>query len=103
LHFPSATGGKWVSPDRYPVSNWHTLRHPQQGRRRLDSRTGLPKIGRIGFMLRDPFLNYFALDLLIFVVVVLFYGIIAIHDVPYLIAKKRNRPHQDAIHAPPAG
>jgi len=35
----------------------------------------------------DPFLNYFALGLLIFVVVVVFYGIIAIHDVPYLIAK----------------
>ena len=30
----------------------------------------------------DPFLNYFALFLLIFVVVVLFYGIIAIHDIP---------------------
>ncbi len=50
-------------------------------------------------MLRDPFLNYFALGLLLFVVVVLFYGIIAIHDIPYLIAKKRNHPHQDAIHA----
>jgi Protein of unknown function (DUF3302) len=50
-------------------------------------------------MLRDPFLNYFALGLLIFVVVVLFYGIIAIHDIPYRIAKKRNHPHQDAIHA----
>jgi hypothetical protein len=50
-------------------------------------------------MLRDPFLNYFALGVLIFVIVVLFYGIIAIHDVPYLIAKKRNHPHQDAIHA----
>jgi hypothetical protein len=47
----------------------------------------------------DPFLNYFALGLLIFVVVVLFYGIIAIHDIPYLIAKSRNHPHQDAIHA----
>lgn len=50
-------------------------------------------------MLRDPFLNYFALGLLIFVIVVLFYGIIAIHDVPYLISKKRDHPHQDAIHA----
>jgi hypothetical protein len=50
-------------------------------------------------MLGDPFLNYFALGLLIFVVVVLFYGIIAIHDIPYLIAKKRDHPHQDAIHA----
>jgi Protein of unknown function (DUF3302) len=47
----------------------------------------------------DPFLNYFALGLLVFVVVVLFYGIIAIHDIPYLIAKSRNHPHQDAIHA----
>src|SRR3954467_8827876 len=47
----------------------------------------------------DPFLNYFALGLLFFVVIVLFYGIIAIHDIPYLIAKSRNHPHQDAIHA----
>ena len=47
----------------------------------------------------DPFLNYFALGLLIFVVVVLFYGIIAIHDIPYMIAHKRDHPHQDAIHA----
>ena len=47
----------------------------------------------------DPFLNYFALGLLFFVVVVLFYGIIAIHDIPYLIAKGRDHPHQDAIHA----
>src|SRR5215475_12739248 len=47
----------------------------------------------------DPFLNYFALFLLIFVVVVLFYGIIAIHDIPYKIAEKREHPHQDAIYA----
>ena len=44
------------------------------------------------------FLDYFALGLLIFVVLVIFYGIIAIHDIPYEIAKKRNHPHQDAIH-----
>ena len=50
-------------------------------------------------MLGDPFLNYFALGLLIFVVLVLFYGIIAIHDVPYRIAENRDHPHQDAIHA----
>jgi hypothetical protein len=47
----------------------------------------------------DTFLNYFALGLLIFVVITLFYGIIAIHDVPYEISKKRDHPHQDAIHA----
>ena len=47
----------------------------------------------------DTFLNYFALGLLIFVLVTLFYGIIAIHDIPHVIAKSRNHPHQDAIHA----
>src|ERR1700754_934691 len=47
----------------------------------------------------DPFLNYFALGLLIFVLITLFYGIIAIHDIPYLIAKSRRHPHSDAIHA----
>ena len=43
-------------------------------------------------------LDYFALFLLFFVGIVLFYGIIVIHDIPYDIAKKRNHPHQDAIH-----
>jgi hypothetical protein len=50
-------------------------------------------------MIGDPFLNYFALGLLFFVVAVLFYGIIAIHDIPHIIAKSRDHPHQDAIHA----
>jgi hypothetical protein len=50
-------------------------------------------------MIGDPFLNYFALGLLIFVVVVLFYGIIAIHDIPFKIAESRDHPHEDAIHA----
>jgi hypothetical protein len=50
-------------------------------------------------MIGDPFLNYFALGVLVFVVVVLFYGIIAIHDIPHIIAKSRDHPHQDAIHA----
>ena len=44
------------------------------------------------------FLDYFALGLLFFVVITLFYAVIAIHDVPYEIAKHRNHPHQDAIH-----
>jgi len=43
-------------------------------------------------------LNDFALGLLIFVSVFVFYGIIALHDIPYDIAKHRNHPHQDAIH-----
>jgi hypothetical protein len=45
------------------------------------------------------FLSYFALAILIFVVVILSYGMIAIHDIPYHMAVKRNHPHQDAIHA----
>lgn len=44
------------------------------------------------------FLSYFALGIIIFVILVLAYGMIAIHDIPYHIAKKRNHPHQDAIH-----
>ena len=45
------------------------------------------------------FLNYFALGLLFFVAITLFYAVIAIHDVPYEIARRRQHPHQDAIHA----
>src|SRR3954471_11946236 len=44
-------------------------------------------------------LEYVALFVLIFVGVVLFYAIIAIHDIPGKIAHDRNHPHQDAIHA----
>lgn len=43
-------------------------------------------------------LDYFALFLLFFVSITVFYGIIVIHDIPYEIAKKRNHPQQDAIH-----
>jgi Protein of unknown function (DUF3302) len=49
--------------------------------------------------MKDPLLNYFALGLLFFVVIVLFYGIIAIHDIPAKIAHARHHPHEDAIHA----
>ena len=49
--------------------------------------------------MEDPFLNYFALGLLFFVVIVLVYGIIAIHDIPARIAHARHHPHEDAIHA----
>ena len=43
-------------------------------------------------------LDYFALFLVIFVVIFFFYAIIVIHDIPYEIAVHRNHPHQDAIH-----
>lgn len=45
------------------------------------------------------FLDYFALFMLLFVIVVFFFAIIAVHDIPYEIAKHRDHPHQDAIHA----
>jgi hypothetical protein len=35
---------------------------------------------------------------MIFAFLVVFYLVIAIHDIPYEIAKHRNHPHQDAIH-----
>ena len=43
-------------------------------------------------------LDYIALGILIFASVTVFYGIIAIHDIPYEISVHRNHPHQDAIH-----
>lgn len=43
-------------------------------------------------------LDYIALGILLFAAVVLFYGIIAVHDIPYEIAVHRNHPQQDAIH-----
>lgn len=44
-------------------------------------------------------LDYLSLALLVAVVVIVFYGLIAIHDIPHVIAKHRNHPHQDAIGA----
>jgi len=35
---------------------------------------------------------------MIIVFVIVFYGIIIVHDIPYEIAVHRNHPHQDAIH-----
>jgi hypothetical protein len=44
-------------------------------------------------------LDYVALAILVFIALTLVYGVIAIHDIPYEIAKSRNHPHQDAIGA----
>ena len=43
-------------------------------------------------------LDYIALGILVFAALVLFYGIIVIHDIPFEIAQHRDHPHQDAIH-----
>ncbi len=43
-------------------------------------------------------LDYVALGLLFFVILVMFYGVIVVHDIPYEIAVERNHPQQDAIH-----
>jgi hypothetical protein len=50
-------------------------------------------------MVGDLFQNYLAVDLLIFVVVVLFTGLSQSHDIPVSVVRVRNHPHQDAIHA----
>jgi hypothetical protein len=44
------------------------------------------------------FLDYFALIIMIVVFLILVYAAIYIHDIPYEMAKKRDHPHQDAIH-----
>ena len=43
-------------------------------------------------------LDYVALGILITMAITFIYAIIYIHDIPYLIAKKRNHPHLHAIH-----
>ena len=43
-------------------------------------------------------LDFIALGIFLTVIVTLLYAVIYIHDIPYEIAKKRNHPHQDAIH-----
>jgi len=43
-------------------------------------------------------LEYLALGLLIVMSTFIIYLVIYIHDIPYEIAKKRDHPHQDAIH-----
>jgi phosphatidylserine synthase len=44
------------------------------------------------------FLDFFALGVLVMIGITVLYAVIYIHDIPYEIAKKRNHPHQDAIH-----
>ena len=43
-------------------------------------------------------LEYVALGLLLVMTTFVIYLVIYIHDIPYEIAKKRDHPHQDAIH-----
>ena len=44
------------------------------------------------------FLDYFALLLILVVLVIIFYTFIYIHELPYEAAKHRNHPQQDAIY-----
>ena len=43
-------------------------------------------------------LEYLALGLLLVMTTFIIFLVIYIHDIPYEIAKKRDHPHQDAIH-----
>ena len=53
---------------------------------------------RNGENLMNLTLDYLSLGILILVLLILVYGLVVIHDIPYEIAVKRNHPHQDAIH-----
>jgi len=44
-------------------------------------------------------LDWVTLGIWVFVIIVMVYGIIAIHDIPASVARKRNHPHTDAIEA----
>ncbi|WP_300360882.1 DUF3302 domain-containing protein [Hydrogenimonas sp.] len=44
-------------------------------------------------------LDFVALGIFVVVTIFLVYLVIYIHDIPYEIAKKRNHPHREAIHA----
>lgn len=44
------------------------------------------------------FLSYVALAILIIVIIVVVYAFIWIHDIPYMLAKKRNHPNLHTIH-----
>ena len=44
------------------------------------------------------FLRYLALIILVIVIIVVVYVFIWIHDIPYMMAKKRNHPNLHAIH-----
>ena len=46
----------------------------------------------------EPYLNGFALGVLLVLGVGFVYFLIYIHDIPYDIAKKRNHPHAETIH-----
>ncbi|GAA5644798.1 MULTISPECIES: DUF3302 domain-containing protein [Vibrio] len=43
-------------------------------------------------------LDYLSLAILFVVLLIFVYGLIVLHDIPYEMAKKRNHPHQEAIH-----
>jgi hypothetical protein len=43
-------------------------------------------------------LSYIALAILIIMIIVLVYAFIWVHDIPYMMAKKRNHPNLHAIH-----
>ena len=44
------------------------------------------------------FLDYLALVILLMGLTLVFYTFIYIHDLPHKIAKKRDHPHEEAIH-----
>lgn len=52
----------------------------------------IERLGQTSRKGASVFLDYFALGVLVFAGVTLFYAVIAIHDIPHLMAKARNHP-----------
>lgn len=44
------------------------------------------------------FLEYLALAILVVMLIMVFFTIIYLHDLPYMAAKRRNHPHLEVIH-----
>ena len=85
----------WSTMNLYP--SWTTREEPGSCSVGPTKQTGEWLKGKEVVMERGP-LEYIALGLILFVALFLFYAIIFIHDIPYKIAKRRNHPHQEAIH-----
>ena len=44
------------------------------------------------------FLDYLSLGILLLALTLVFYTFVYIHDLPHMIAKRREHPHEEAIH-----
>ncbi len=83
----NGTGG--LSGYKFPEGGWYNDRDLPDG----DTRHAESHL-----LMEFEMLEYIALGLLIVMSTFIIFLIIYVHDIPYEIAKKRDHPHQDAIH-----